>query len=151
MPLHPMVEVQADAVEDDVASGPREHPAADVFFVDGVECGQRDLATLDGQPGRHQRRGAKVVAVATPLLVRVAHDVVTDRARQLVDVVDQVEVPPGAHGGVVGFDELPRRQLRLCTLQHLTPHGFQGSVDPLALVFFVDQLVAVRQPGHELA
>ena len=149
MSLGPMVEMQADPVEDQIALGPGQHPACRVVVANPVERNQLHRTAFDGLAGGGHGHLPDIVAVV--VLDRVADDVVKQLGRQHVEVVQHIHLPRAPHRCVVDLDEAVGRQLHLGHLQGPAPAGFQLGIDAFALHVLVDQLVAIRQARGELA
>jgi hypothetical protein len=60
-------------------------------------------------------------------------------------------VAPASQGRIETGDEHVGRQSTLGVFEHAAPFSAQAGVDAAALPVFVDQLVAIGQPRHELA
>jgi len=146
-----MLVMQAAQVEEQVPRGTRQHPTAGVVLVDRLDRAELHRAGLDGRSCRCDSHSTQVVPVTRALLVGVAADFVEHCGGQGVDVVEQIQVAPASQGRIEPVDELFGGQGALGVLEHAAPLGAQRGVDALALPVFVDQLVAIRQPGHELA
>ena len=123
MALRPMVGVQADRIEDQIALGLRQHPTCRVVIVQPVEGHQGHCATFDGfSRGRH-RDLPDVIAASIVVLDRIADDLFEKCGGQRVKVVQQIQLSPVPHRSVVHFDECLGRKLSLGDFQRSTPAG----------------------------
>ena len=146
---HPVVLTEQVGVDQRQAGCPCVHQRRMrfVFFV-RAERRQADRTGFDFLAGRMACRALQVGV----LLVgggRVVDHQRTGLMRHHRDVVEDLQQVLPPRDGVVALDEFGRRHRLLPVLEDRAPQLPDRGVDELALLFGVDQLGAVRHPGHE--